>query len=52
MSTTRSGSNTKLFDAITDWWERNDLFDPGGVFSNAAIFIESYAIRGGLARDH
>ena len=42
--------STELADAITDWWLRNDLFDPAGVFGNTAIFIESYAIRGGLAR--
>jgi len=46
MKTTR----TKLLDTITDWWLRNDLFDPAGVFGNTAIFIESYPIRGGLAR--
>ncbi len=39
-----------LCDTITDWWLRHDLFDPCGVFINPAIFIESYAIRGGLAR--
>jgi len=39
-----------LIDTLTDWWLRNDLFDPAGVFGNTAIFIESYPIRGGLAR--
>jgi hypothetical protein len=42
--------SAELADSITDWWLRNDLFDPAGVFGNTAIFIESYAIRGGLAR--
>ncbi len=40
----------KLLDGLCDWWLRNDLFDPAGVFGNTAIFIESYPIRGGLAR--
>ncbi len=43
-------ASAELADAITDWWLRNDLFDPAGVFGNTAIFIESYAIRAGLAR--
>ena len=38
----------KLSDTIADWWERHDVFDPCCVFTNPAIFIESYAIRGGL----
>lgn len=40
----------KLLDGLCDWWLRNDLFDPAGVFGNTAIFIESYPVRGGLAR--
>jgi hypothetical protein len=43
-------ANIELLNSITDWWLRNDLFDPAGVFGNTAIFIESYPIRGGLAR--
>lgn len=39
-----------LAEAITDWWLRHDLFDPCGVFTTPAIFIESYAIRGALHR--
>lgn len=42
--------SSTLCDSITDWWLRNDLFDPAGVFGNTAIFIESYPVRGGLAR--
>ena len=42
--------NSRLGKAITDWWLRHDLFDPAGVFTNPAIFIESYAIRGALQR--
>jgi len=39
-----------LLHTVTDWWLRHDLYDPCCVFTNPAIFIESYAIRGGLAR--
>jgi hypothetical protein len=39
-----------LLETITDWWLRHDLFDPCCVFTNPAIFIEAYAIRGALAR--
>ncbi|MHB9133771.1 MAG: hypothetical protein ACYDBB_22125 [Armatimonadota bacterium] len=43
-------SLTVLAETITDWWMQNDLFDPACVFGNTAIFIESYAVRGGIAR--
>lgn len=42
-------SSHKILESLSDWWDRNDLFDPLGVFGNTAIFIESYAIRGGIA---
>lgn len=41
-------SIVRLGESITDWWLRHDLFDPPCVFTNPAIFIEAYAIRGGL----
>ena len=45
----RKTTHVDLCARITDWWLRNDLFDPAGVFGNTAIFIESYPVRGGLA---
>lgn len=42
-------STVGLAEKITDWWLRSSLFDPAGEFGNTAIFIESYAVRGGLA---
>jgi len=48
MTTARSAS--PFTEAITKWWLRHDEFDPCGVFTNPAIFIESYAIRAALQR--
>jgi len=44
-----SQTSEALLAAVTDWWLRNDLFDPACVFGNTAIFIESYAVRGAVA---
>jgi hypothetical protein len=39
-----------LTEKLTKWWLRRDEFDPCCVFTNPAVFIESYAIRGALKR--
>jgi hypothetical protein len=40
--------SAELADSITDWWLRNDLYDPAGVFGNTPTrFAEGWRVSDG-----